>query len=221
MELYMHTQPQPTAKPYYRGVLHSYAFFAAIPAVIYLLTYSATWPIFWSMLIYSISLLGLLGTSSLYHRLQWTPSAERAMGTIDRTMIYIFIAGSFTPFAVLAMTGIIPIVLLSVLWGSVLMGAIINIFWLNVPRWVHSALYIAISWACIVSVPQLWSNLGGFALLWLMVGGIIYTIGGIIYGIKRPDPLPKVFGFHEVFHVFVTAGVAIHYGVISYFLIGV
>ena len=214
----MHTPHKPP-KPTYRGVLHSYAFFAAIPAVVYLMAYSNSGPLFWSMLIYSISLLGLLGTSALYHRIRWSPKAERAMGTLDRTMIYAFIAGSITPFAVLAMTGILPIVLLSVFWGAVLMGAIVNLFWLNAPRWIHSILYLAVSWAGIVAVPQLWDNLGFTALAWIFAGGILYSIGGIVYALQRPDPLPKVFGFHEVFHVFVTLAVAIHYGVISQYLI--
>ena len=206
-------------KPTYRGVLHCYAFFAAIPAGVYLLAYSGSGPIFWSLLIYSISLLGLFGVSALYHRVQWSPRLERIMGTLDRTMIYAFIAGSITPFAVLAMTGTLPIVLLSVFWGAVLMGAFINIFWLDAPRWIHSLLYLAVSWAGVVAVPQLWNNLGLTALTWILAGGILYSIGGIVYAVQRPDPLPKVFGFHEVFHVFVTVAVAIHYGVIAQYLV--
>lgn len=208
-----------TIKPTYRGVLHSYAFFAAIPAALHLIINSGSRPVFWSMVVYSISLLGLLGTSSLYHRLQWTPNAQRAMGTLDRTMIYCFIAGTFTPFAVLAMTGLLPVVLLSFLWGSVLLGAIVNVFWFNAPRWVHSALYLAISWAGIVTVPQLWTSIGPAGLFWMVVGGLLYSVGGIVYALKRPDPLPRIFGFHEIFHVFVTVGVAVHYAVISQYLI--
>ena len=142
---------------------------------------------------------------------------EQIMGTLDR-LIYAFIQVN-NPFAVLAMTGTLPIILLSVLWGAVLMGAIINVFWLDAPRWIHSLLYLAVSWAGVVAVPQLWDNLGLTALAWILVGGILYSIGGIVYAVQRPDPLPKVFGFHEVFHVFVTVAVAIHYGVIAQYLI--
>lgn len=206
-------------KPTYRGVMHKYAFFASIPSAVFLLFSSTSHITFWAMLVYGISLIGLFGVSALYHRTDWTPEQAKRVGTLDRTMIYIFIAGNFTPFALLAMTGMLPQILLFILWSAVLIGALINFFWYAAPNWIHSTLYLVVSWVCILATPQLWENLGMLALGWLFFGGILHTIGAIIYAMRSPNPYPKTFGFHEVFHCFVTVAISIHYGVVTHYLL--
>ena len=206
-------------KPTYRGVMHKYAFFASIPSAVFLLFSSTSHTTFWAMLVYGISLIGLFGVSALYHRTDWTPEHSKRVGKLDRTMIYIFIAGNFTPFALLAMTGSLPQILLLILWSAVLIGAIINFFWYAAPNWIHSVLYLVVSWVCILATPQLWENLGIIALTWTFLGGILHTIGAIIYAMRSPNPYPKTFGFHEVFHSFVTIAIAIHYGVVTHYLL--
>lgn len=208
------------AKPIYRGLMHKYAFFASIPCALFLILSSSSSTTFWTMLVYGISLIGLFGVSALYHRTKWkTLEKAKRMGRLDRTMIYIFIAGNFTPFAILAMEGALPQMLLVMLWSAVLIGAIINLFWYSAPNWLHSILYLVVSWVCFIAVPQLWNHLGLIALSWIFLGGILHTIGAVVYAIRKPNPFPTTFGFHEVFHSFVTIAIAIHYGVVAHYLL--
>ena len=207
-------------KPTYRGLMHKYAFFASIPCALFLMLSSPSSATFWTMMVYGLSLIGLFGVSALYHRTKWkTLNMAKRMGKLDRTMIYIFIAGNFTPFAILAMEGTLPQILLLILWSAVLIGAIINLFWYAAPNWIHSVLYLVVSWVCCIAVPQLWNNLGFIALSWIFFGGILHTIGAIVYAMRKPNPLPTIFGFHEVFHSFVTIAIAIHYGVVAHYLL--
>lgn len=207
-------------KPVYRGLMHKYAFFASIPCALFLIISSSSSTAFWTMTVYGFSLIGLFGVSALYHRTKWkTLETAKRMGKLDRTMIYIFIAGNFTPFATLAMEGSLPQTLLIMLWSAVLMGAIINLFWYSAPNWIHSVLYLVVSWVCCISVPQLWNHLGSIALSWIFIGGLLHTIGAVIYALRKPNPFPTKFGFHEVFHSFVTVAIAIHYGVVAHYLL--
>jgi len=199
--------------------MHKYAFYASIPAALYLLFISPDARVFWPVSIYALSLLGLFGISALYHRVDWGQFYLDKIGTLDRVMIYVFIAASFTPFGFLAMTGRLPEVLMSILWGAVAVGLFVNFFWLDAPNWVHSLLYIVVGAVVIFAVPQLAAALGPWALVWMVVGGILHLIGGLIYGLRFPDPRPRIFGFHEVFHCFVTVAIATHYGVVAFYLI--
>ena len=207
-------------KPIHRGLMHKYAFFISIPGALFLILSSPSPTIFWTMMIYGFSLMGLFGVSALYHRTKWkTLDTAKRMGKLDRTMIYIFIAGNFTPFATLAMEGSLPQILLLMLWSAVLVGAVINLFWYAAPNWIHSVLYLVVSWVCCVSVPQLWDHLGLIALSWIFLGGVLHTVGAVVYAMRSPNPFPKTFGFHEVFHTFVTVAIAIHYGVVAHYLL--
>ena len=207
-------------KPTYRGLIHKYAFFTSIPCAFFLMLSSSSSTTFWAMMVYGASLIGLFGVSAMYHRTTWkTLATTKRMGKLDRTMIYIFIAGNFTPFAILAMEGSLPLFLLMVLWLAVIIGAIINFFWYSAPNWIHSILYLVVSWACCLSIPQLWEHLGLFALSWIFLGGVLHTLGAVIYAMRKPNPYPTKFGFHEVFHALVTLAIAIHYGVVAHYLL--
>ena len=206
------------SKPAYRGVVHTYAFFVSIPAGVYLLYRSPHDQALWPLVLYSICMVLLFGTSALYHRVDWSSVHHDRLGTLDRVMIYIFIAANFTPFAVLAMDGLLSTVLLAILWGSVGLGLWINLFWLNSPNWIHSSLYLVVSAAILFAVPQLLSALGAWALVWLLLGGLLHILGALIYASRFPNPSPIRFGFHEVFHCFVTAAIATHYGVVAIYL---
>ena len=206
-------------KPLYRGIMHKYAFFLSIPSAVFLCLFSPSSSVFWPMLVYGISLVGLFGISALYHRGDWSPQNAKRMGKLDRTMIYFFIAGNYTPFGILAMDGALPQRLIVGLWTAVLFGAIINFFWYAAPNWIHAVLYLVVSWICVLAVPQLLHNLGQIALGWIFIGGLLHSVGAIIYALRSPNPFPKTFGFHEVFHCFVTLAIAIHYGVVVHYLL--
>lgn len=205
-------------KPSYRGVVHTYAFYASLPAAAYLIYRSPEGQALWPLVLYAVCLILLFGISALYHRIDWQQVSHSRMGTLDRVMIYIFIAANFTPFAVLAMDGALSTVLLSVLWGAVAMGLVVNLFWLDSPNWVHSSLYVLVSGAVLFAVPELWETLGPWAIFWIFLGGVIHVVGAMIYASQFPNPSPRKFGFHEIFHVFVTVAIATHYGVVAVYL---
>ena len=204
-------------KPRFRGVMHQYAFFLSVPAAVFLLQNNRA-DFFWSIFVYAISLMGLFGISALYHRVQWSTVGQRRMRIADRTMIYLFIAGNFTPFASIAMEGLLPVILLIFLWGAALMGVVVNIFWLDAPNWIHAILYAVVSCMCFFALPQIWSFVGAVGTSWTLLGGALHLIGALIYAIRTPDPFPDTFGYHEVFHSLVTIAIAIHYVVVVQYL---
>ena len=206
-------------KPLLRGVMHQWAFFLSIPGAGFLIFNSPSPIIFWSMLVYALSLLGLLGISALFHRVNWSPRYRQKMGIADRTMIYLFIAGNFTPFAFIAMDGALPIILLVLLWSAAVLGSIVNVFWYDAPNWIHAFLYTFVACMCFFALPQILSFIGMTGVIWILLGGLVHLIGGMVYALRFPDPSPQKFGFHEVFHCFVTVGLLIHYGVVVNYLL--
>ena len=216
-----HRERRMPSKPVFRGVIHTHAFFASIPGALYLLYRSPEGQALWPIVVYGISLMLLFGISALYHRFDWSPKLDERIGTLDRVMIYVFIAANFTPFAVYAMQGTLATVLLAIIWGSIGVGLLVNLFWLDGPRWLHSSLYVGVSAAIGFAVPQLLENLGPWAVFWIALGGFIHILGAAIYASRYPNPLPRRFGFHEVFHCFVTVAVAMHYTVVAVYLLPV
>ena len=151
--------------------------------------------------------------STLYH---WLPLSERGtlnLRKFDHSMIYIYIAATYTPICLIALKGGWGWSLFAAIWTMALAGIISKMFWLNAPRWLSTGFYLAMGWLVIIGVYPLVQALQTGALLWLLTGGIMYSIGAIIYAVKRPDPWPNVFGFHEIFHVFVMAGSFCHFWV--------
>lgn len=149
--------------------------------------------------------------STLYH---WLPLSERGvqiMRRIDHIMIFFVIAATYTPVCAIPLKGPWGWSILSCVWGVAVVGFLIKIFWMQAPRWFSTSLYLIMGWLCIVAVWPLIKNLQTGALLWLLAGGLFYSFGAIIYGIKKPDPWPDFFGFHEIFHVFIMFGTASHF----------
>jgi hemolysin III len=153
----------------------------------------------------------LFTTSAIYHRGQWSPEAESRLKRFDHANIFLLIAGSYTPFAVLALTDETRIAVLSAVWGAAIFGVAFRVFWVGAPRWLYTLLYIGLGWAAGLFVPQLIQGAGIAAFVLLAVGGLLYTFGGIVYGLKRPNPSPRWFGFHEIFHACTVAAFACQY----------
>lgn len=168
---------------------------------------------FAAMLIYSVSLVALYSASTAYHTIAPGSPHETALKKLDHMMIFVLIAGSYTPICLIALNGITGTILLSVIWGCALLGMCFKLLWVFCPKWVSSILYITMGWACLFAFPQLLSSLSHSAFLWLLSGGVIYTAGGIIYSIKLPnfEKRHQNFGMHEIFHLFVMAGSFCHY----------
>jgi hemolysin III len=199
-----HQRPADIGKPRMRGWLHTYAFFIALAAGVVLITLAATirggaLPAI-SCAIYSLTLCGLFGTSALYHRRVWSPRGYAIVRRLDHSMIFIFIAGTYTPFCVLLLPHTTAIVILSVVWGGAVLGLAMNLITPDAPPWIAAPLYVALGWAAIFVLPQLARDGGMTALALLLAGGVLYTVGAACYAMRRPNPWPKTFGHHEVFH---------------------
>jgi hemolysin III len=205
-------------KPRLRGVSHEWAFFVSLVCGAALIFFAGTAEATLAVAIYAISLSALLGTSALYHRVDWKrPGTRTWMRRLDHTMIFFLIAGTFTPFALLVMHGTLAIVILVVVWAGAIGGAIVEMVWIGHPKWVSAVVYLSIGWVAVVAYPQLWNGLGPAGALLLAAGGLLYTAGAVIYATQRPDPNPAIFGYHEVFHAFVIAAAVIQFAVIAFF----
>ncbi|HMB52496.1 MAG TPA: hemolysin III family protein, partial [Thermoanaerobaculia bacterium] len=168
--------------------------------------------------IYAASLSALLGTSALYHRVEWRrPEARRWMRRLDHSMIFFLIAGTYTPIALLALNGPLADAILVVVWAGAIAGAIVEMIWIDHPKWVAALIYISLGWVAAVAFPGLWDQMGLGGTLLIAVGGLLYTAGAVVYATQRPDPNPRVFGYHEVFHLFVIAAAAAHFAAVAFF----
>jgi hemolysin III len=206
-------------RPRFRGVTHKYAFFASLITGAVLLVAAPTRKAGAAAAIYAASVSALFGTSALYHRVTWKPAARRWMRRLDHSMIFVLIAGTYTPFAVLVLHGLLAHVVLGVVWGGALAGIVLKLVWIDSPKWLISAVYLALGWVGVVTIPQLLSRAGVGAVALIVVGGLLYSVGAVVYALRRPDPRPAVFGYHEIFHLLVIAAAATHYAaVVAYAL---
>lgn len=209
------------ATPSLRGVSHQYAFFVAVPAAVALVMLAPTGAPTTAAVIYAFCLCGLLGISALYHRVDWSLSASRRMRQLDHSMIFVFIAGSFTPFPMLVLDPEAGRTLLLSIWGAALFGLFFKQFWLTAPSWVSSALYVATGCIVIPYADELVTGVGSTGMVLLKAGGIAFVVGAGVYATRWPNPNPDHFGYHEVFHLLVLAGVTLHYIAIAFYAIGI
>lgn len=202
-----------------RGVLHLGAFFAAIAGIVVMLLLAHNARGYVGASIFGGSLILVYGTSAFYHRVPWGRRMRNVMGRLDHSMIFALIAGTYTPFCLLALGNAWGISLLSVAAAIAGVGAIIRLAWLNTPRWLATFLYLSVGWVALVAATQILRHLDPAPLGLLLLGGVAYSVGGIMYAFRRPDPWPRVFGYHEVFHSFTVAGSVFHYLAVAVFLL--
>ncbi|MEU5903586.1 hemolysin III family protein [Micromonospora sp. NPDC047527] len=196
-------KPVDIGKPRMRGWLHTYAFFVALASGIVLCSIAATrpgWAPLVSCLIYSLTVCGLFGTSALYHRRVWSERGYQLMRRMDHSMIFVFIAGTYTPLCVMLLEPRQATVMLALVWGGALAGVAVKVAWPHAPRWVSAPLYLALGWVAVAMLPEILRGGGVTALVLLIVGGVIYSVGAVFYALRRPNPWPSVFGHHEFFH---------------------
>jgi hemolysin III len=202
-------------RPRFRGVFHQYAFFASLITGAVLVLVAPTRKATTASAIYAASVSGLFGASALYHRVTWRPATRRWMRRLDHSMIFVLIAGTYTPFALLVLHGTLANVVLGIVWGGALAGVLLKLVWVDAPKWLMAAIYLALGWVGVATVPQMLSRAGVGAVTLLFVGGALYSAGAVVYALRRPDPRPAVFGYHEIFHVLVIAAAAAHYAAIA------
>ncbi|MEU1966179.1 hemolysin III family protein [Micromonospora sediminicola] len=207
-------RPVDIGKPRMRGWLHAYAFFAALVCGIVLCAIAATrpgWAPLVSCLIYSLTVCGLFGTSALYHRRVWSERGYQIMRRMDHSMIFVFIAGTYTPFCALLLDPRHATIMLALVWGGALAGVAVKLIWPHAPRWVSAPLYLALGWVAVTMLPQILHGGGVTALVLLSVGGAIYSVGAVFYALRRPNPWPTVFGHHEFFHACTLVAAICHH----------
>jgi hemolysin III len=202
-------------KPKLRGWLHASAVPLSLIGGILLIVYSTTTLGRVGAAVYLAASLLLFGTSATYHRFGWGKTGEAILRRMDHSNIYLFIAATYTPLALLLLTGTSRILLLVCIWASAILGVLFRVFWLSAPRWLYTALYIAMGWAAVAWLPQLWSTGGGLVIGLIGLGGLIYTGGAVVYALKRPNPSPTWFGFHEIFHTCTVLAAGCHYAAIA------
>ena len=205
-------------KPRLRGVTHEYAFFVSLVfgAALILLAEGAEATV--AVAIYAVSLSALFGVSALYHVHNWErPSARRWMRRLDHTMIFFLIAGTVTPFALLVMDGPFATGLLIAVWGGALAGTVVELVWVDHPKWVAAIVYCAVGLIGAVGFPAIVAETGLVAGVLIAGGGALYMTGAIVYAAQRPDPSPSVFGYHEIFHILVIAAAAAHFAAVALF----
>lgn len=204
-------------KPRMRGWIHTYAVGIAAVAVAALVAFAATVSATaaWSILVYGLTVCGLFGVSAVYHRVTWsTDRARTHMKRADHSMIFLFIAGSYTPFALLGLGGRTGLVLLVVVWCGAIAGVALKLLWPTAPRWVGVPLYLLLGWAIVPVAAPLTHNVGIAPMVLLLIGGIAYSVGAVLYATKWPNPWPEVFGHHEFFHAATVLAAMCHYAAI-------
>lgn len=205
--------------PLLRGVLHlAVAVFAPVGLVLLILIADSPRR-YVAAAIFATSLILLYATSASYHIVPWPGRRSDIMARVDHSMVFVLIAGTYTPFCLVTMGYAWGIPMLSVVWSLAAAGVFLAIAWPRAPRWLDVGLCLGLGWIGVIAATQLWSNLAGPPFAMLLAGGVLYSIGAIVYATRRPDPFPRVFGFHEVFHIFVVAGSLLHFTVIAAYVI--
>jgi hemolysin III len=204
-----------TERPVWRGVLHTWTFWTAIPAAVLLVGAANSAAARVSVAIYGASVLALFGTSAAYHRLARTPEARAVMQRLDHAMIFVLIAGTYTPICLVALPLAWGIPVLSVVWTAAIGGVVLKLVGAARVRRYATALYPVIGWTAIVALPAMWVHLSTLQLVLVVAGGVLYTIGIPVLVRKRPDPWPRVFGYHEIWHGFTVAAGGCHFAAVT------
>lgn len=201
-------------KPQLRGMLHLVAFPLSIVSgiVVTILAEGTTATI--GSAIYALSGMVLFGVSALYHRGDWDDRTRARLRRLDHSNIFLLIAGTYTPLCLVLLDGTARTLVLTAVWIGALAGIVFRVAWLSAPRWLYTPFYLGLGWVAVAVMPELARNGGGGIVALLAIGGLAYTVGGVVYGLKRPDPVPAVFGYHEIFHSCTLVGFAAHYAAV-------
>jgi hemolysin III len=202
-------------RPRLRGVFHQYAFvvFVALGIALTVLATGTTERV--AAAVFGGSVAITFGVSALYHRVTWTPDARLVMRRLDHTAIFLLIAGTYTPYGLLVLDGAWRYSVLSVVWGGATLAVLQRFVWPRAPKWIAVVLGVSLGWVGVVAFPQLLDANGWTVAALLLAGGALYTLGAVVYALRRPDPVPMVFGYHEVFHALTIAAAASQYAAIA------
>jgi hemolysin III len=208
-----------SVRPRLRGVFHQYAFLVSVFLGVPLVIGASGAEERVGAAVFAVALATMFGVSALYHRVTWRPGPRRWMRRLDHAAIYLLIAGTYTPFGLLALSDAWRWTILPVVWGGALVAIVLKVAWVDAPKWLAAGIGIALGWVGILLLPQLWDHAGFSGVLLLAAGGILYTAGAVVYARGRPDPVPAVFGYHELFHALVIAAAACQYAAVAIFVL--
>jgi hemolysin III len=197
--------------PRLRGLLHAHAAWVAAVAAIVLIALAPTGAARVAALVYGIGLIALFTVSALYHRWPGDPRWKPWLRRMDHSTIFVFIAASYTPVGLLVLDGTVQIVVLVSVWAGALAGIVMSVAWISAPRWLQALTYLLVGWVAVLALPQLADRAGVAPLVLLAVGGGLYSLGALVYALRRPDFWPRTYGFHEVFHTLVIAAAVVHF----------
>ena len=212
--------PVVVERPMLRGALHGTAFAAALAVGVLLVVFSRESRVL-PATVFAASAALMLGTSTLYHRITWSPNARLWMRRADHAGIFLLIAGTYTPLALISLTGAWRTTVLAAVWSAAAAAAISKFCWVAAPKWLSALLGLALGWVGVIALPQLAHREGLAPVILLAAGGLAYTAGALVYAMKRPDPLPRVFGYHELFHALTIVALACQYVAVAFFVVRV
>jgi hemolysin III len=210
--------PEAPTRPRLRGVSHEWAFYCSLVAAVPLVAVAEGPGAQVAVAAFAAGTVAMFGASALYNRVDWTPVARRRMRRLDHCGIYLMIAGSYTPYGLLMLDGVWRVVVLGVVWAGIAIAVAVRLAWAEAPRWLTGTIALALGWVSVVAFPVALDVLTGGGVALLFAGGALYTAGALVFALRRPDPAPAVFGYHEVLHALVVAAVACHYAMVMVFL---
>jgi hemolysin III len=206
-------------RPRLRGVFHLYAFFVSLALGSLLVAFAPGMLERLGAAVFAVAVAAMFGASALHHRVVWRERGYRWSRRVDHAGIYLAIAGTYTPFCLLVLHGAWRIAVLAVVWTGAAAAILFKFLWVDAPKWLAAVIAIALGWVAVVAFPQLLDGVGWAAVGLVLAGGLLYTAGGVVYAVRRPDPFPAVFGYHEVFHVLVIAAVLLQYTVVAFWVV--
>jgi len=209
------------AKPLLRGVLHQVSFFVALAVGALVVAFADGTRATVSAAIFAASVVAMLGASALYHRVTWSPTVRPWMRRVDHAGIYVLIAGTYTPVGLIVVHGVLRNIVLVIVWSGAAAAILLKFIWVRAPKWLSAATGLAVGWAGVAAMPQVVQNAGWPAFALLAAGGLAYSVGAVVYAMRRPDPAPDVFGYHELFHALTIVAVACQYVAIAFWVVRV
>lgn len=207
------------ARPLLRGVSHQYAFLLSLVVGAGLVASAQTTRATVAAGVFAATVAGMFGASALYHRITWAPRPRAWMRRVDHAGIFLVIGGSYTPYTLIVLSGPIRIIVLALVWSGVLAAIALRFAWVSAPGWIAAVIGLVLGWISVIALPQLVEHVRPAGLALLFAGGVLYSAGAIVYALRRPDPAPAIFGYHEVFHALVVAAVACQYASIAFFVL--
>jgi hemolysin III len=206
-------------RPRFRGVLHQYAFFVSLVVGVLLVVGADPGTPRISAIVFAASVAAMLGISALYHRVVWPPAPRRWIRRLDHAAIFLLIAGTYTPFGLVGLDGGWRVTVLAIAWSGAVLAIVVKVSWIDAPRWVAALAAVCLGWVGVVALPEVHGSVGLTPLTLLGAGGLLYSAGAVIYALRRPDPAPSVFGYHELFHALVVAAAACQYVAVALFVL--